>query len=200
MRKVPVLTLGLLLGSASGWAQSTSIELANLREDVRLLTQKVNELQLKVEDLERENRELSNQSSSSLRAYATVAQLNDAVADLSRQIQKAATEAKQEAKQETLQQVSVQMAKLARETNAALDALGGRTTSTGGAPASPVAPAKFSDDFPKEGIEYVVAKGDTLAVIARKTGGKQSDIINANRISDPSKIQVGQKLFIPLAK
>ena len=43
-------------------------------------------------------------------------------------------------------------------------------------------------------------KGDSLGVIARKTGGKAQDIIDANKIMDPSRIQVGQVLFIPGGK
>jgi len=45
-----------------------------------------------------------------------------------------------------------------------------------------------------------VQKGDTLATIARKTGARQQDIINANRLADPSRITVGQTLFIPGGK
>ena len=42
--------------------------------------------------------------------------------------------------------------------------------------------------------------GDTLSKIAQKTGAKLSDIINANKIADPTKVQVGQQLFIPGGK
>ena len=58
----------------------------------------------------------------------------------------------------------------------------------------------FSDDFPKEGVKYTVQKGETLAQIAKKTGSKVQDIINANKISDPSRILAGQTLFIPGGK
>ena len=66
----------------------------------------------------------------------------------------------------------------------------------GGKPAT----AGFTDDFPKDGVSYTVQKGDTLATIARKTGARQQDIINANRLADPSRITVGQTLFIPGGK
>jgi LysM repeat protein len=58
----------------------------------------------------------------------------------------------------------------------------------------------FTEDYPKEGVSYTVQKGDNLALIAKKTGAKQQDIINANKISDPSRIAVGQTLFIPGGK
>jgi LysM repeat protein len=37
-------------------------------------------------------------------------------------------------------------------------------------------------------------------VIARKTGARAQDIINANKLADPSRIQAGQVLFIPGGK
>jgi LysM repeat protein len=92
----------------------------------------------------------------------------------------------------------VQMEKLAARTNAALDSLA-RGAGTGGRAGTAAAPA-FSDDFPKEGVPHVVQMGESLSSIARKYGAKQADIINANRISDASKIQVGQTLFIPGGK
>jgi len=48
-------------------------------------------------------------------------------------------------------------------------------------------------------VSYTVQKGDTLAVIAKKTGARQQDIINANKLADPSKINLGQTLFIPVS-
>ena len=171
-------------------AQSIPIELANLREDVRLLAQRTGELALRVEQLERENAELRRQTAGDAQTYATVVQVNEAVAELNRAIRTASAGAKNE----TLQQVSVQMEKLAKQTNAAIDSLakGMATRAT--------VQTTFSEDFSKEGISYTVQRGDTLAVIARNTGAKVQDIINANKISDPSRIQVGQTLFIPGGK
>ena len=58
----------------------------------------------------------------------------------------------------------------------------------------------FTEDYPKEGVSYTVQKGDTLSNIAHKTGAKMQDIINANKIADPTRLQVGQTLFIPQGK
>lgn len=93
-----------------------------------------------------------------------------------------------------MQQVSRQMEELARRTNAAIDSL-----AKGMAQRASV-PTTFSDDFPKEGTTYTVQKGDTLSSIAQKTGARLQDIVNANKITDPTKIQVGQALFIPGGK
>lgn len=173
-------------------AQSASpqVELANLREDVRGLMQRVGELSLKIEQLEKENSDLRAKARSTESAHATVAQLNDAVADLNRTIQSATAASKTE----TLQLVATQLEKLAKQTNAALDSLA-KNQATRAA-----VPTVFSDEFPKEGVNYTVQKGDNLAIIAKKTGAKQQDIINANKLADPSRIQLGQTLFIPAGK
>src|SRR5215212_7256177 len=185
------LLAGSVLVAASAFAQNpSSIEFANMREDVRGLTQRVAELSLKLEQLERENSDLRHRSSAADRSYATVAQLRDAVEDMNRSMRAAVTTAKNE----TLQQVSTQMEKLAKQTNAALDSLAKANATR------PTVQTNFAEDYSKEGVSYTVQKGDTLAVIAKKTGAKQQDIINANKISDPSRITVGQTLFIPGGK
>jgi LysM repeat protein len=179
---------GLALFSLTANAQSVGTELANLREDVRLLTQKVGALSLKVEDLERENEALTKQvaASSQSQTFATIQQLNNAVADLNAAIKSgdAATAAT----------AAAQIKKLGEATNAALDSIAkGQAT-------RPPVQTTFSENFPAEGISYTVQKGDTLSTIARKTGGKLSDIINANKIADPTKVRVGDTLFVPGGK
>jgi LysM repeat protein len=185
------LLLALLTAvSAAAQANPLQYELANLREDVRGLVQRVGELNLRVEQLERENSELRGKASATAESAATVAQLNEAVADLNRTIRSAATSTKSE----TLQQVAVQMEKLARQTNAAIDSL------AKGMAARPAVQTVFTEDYAKEGVSYTVQKGDTLSSIAQKNNARMADIVNANKISDPTRIQVGQTLFIPAAK
>jgi LysM repeat protein len=178
---------GALLAAASAPSAAAQVELANLREDVRGLTQRVGELALRVEQLERENAELRSRLGSAGKSQATIAQLNDAVAELNRKLQSAVADAKND----TLQHVATQMEKLAKQTNAALDSLA-KVQGT-----RPAVQTTFSDDYPKQGVSYTVQPGDTLSVIAKKTGAKQQDIINANKLADPSRITVGQTLFIP---
>lgn len=185
---VSVLALGLLCaGPAFG-----QLEVVNLREDVRGLSQRVAELSLRVEQLERQNSELNNRAGAVDRAYVTLTVLNQSLADVNRNIQTAVAQTRSE----TLAQVGSQLEKLARQTNAAIDALDKKLS-----PKAPAAGATgFPDDYPKEGISYTVLKGDTLPGIARKTGAKLQDIINANKISDPSHIVAGETLFIPGGK
>jgi len=181
---------GLLAVMTSAvWAQSNDPrqELFNLREDVRLLTQRVGELQLTVEQLNRDNSSLQAKSNQS---FVTLEQLNKAIADLNRSTQSALAEQKRE----TLEVVSSRIERLAKQTQAAVDAVA-KSQAT-----RPAVQTSFNDDFSKEGVNYTVQSGDSLAVIARKNNAKMQDIINANKISDPTKIRVGQTLFIPQGK
>lgn len=163
------------------------MELANLREDVRGLTQRVGELTMNVEQLTRENNALQTRAGQN---FVTLEQLNRSVAELNRGLQGALLDQKRE----VLQTVAGQIERLGKQTNAALDALAKNQATR------PAVQTTFADDFPKEGINYTVQTGDSLSNIAKKTGAKMSDIINANKITDPTKIRVGQTLFIPQGK
>src|SRR5688572_9568793 len=160
--------------AAHAQTPSLQVEVANLREDVRGLVQRVGALSLRVEQLERENNELRGQAGAAERTFVTLTQLNDAIANLNQAIRSSAASTKSE----TLQQVSGQLEKLAKQTNASIDSL-----AKGMATRAPVQTA-FSEDYPKEGVSYTIQRGDTLATIAKKTGAKVQDIINANKIPD----------------
>ncbi len=177
---------GLLL-TAVVHAQNPQIDLANLREDVRGLTQRVGDLSLRLEQVEQQNRDLKSKAGTTERTFVTLTQLNDAIADLSRTLKSADAATKAE----TLQQVAAQIDKLAKQTNAAIDALAKNMATR------PVVQATFTEDYSKQGVSYTVMKNDNLASIAKKTGAKQQDIINANKLANPSSLQVGQTLFIP---
>ncbi|HVT74694.1 MAG TPA: LysM peptidoglycan-binding domain-containing protein [Lacunisphaera sp.] len=175
------------LARAQAPAEPSRYEFTSLREDVRLLTQRVGELGLTVEQLNRDNAALQAKAGQN---FVTLEQLNKAIADLNRSMQAALADNKRE----TLAQVGTQLEKLARQTQAAIDAVAKNQATR------PAVQSNFSDDFPKEGINYTVQAGDTLSVIAHKTNARMQDIINANKISDPTRIRVGQTLFIPQGK
>ncbi len=178
--------LVLLAGPALAQGDSRA-ELAALRQDMLELRQRVGALELANEQLNRDNNALQDKAN---RSYATVEQLNKAIADVNRTLQSELGDQKRE----ILAHVSGQLEKLGRQTNAALDAMAKSQVTR------PAVQTTFSDDFPKEGVNYTVVAGDTLSGIARKTGGKLSDIRNANKIADDTKIRVGQTLFIPQGK
>jgi nucleoid-associated protein YgaU len=169
----------------AGQADPTAFEVASLREEVRLLGQRMNELNLRMEQIERANSDLQAKAG---QTYVTLAQLNEAIADSQKTLQAAL----KDNRRETLQIVSGQMEKMANETQAAINAL-----AKGAATRPAVSTPAFTDDYSKEGVSYTVQRGDTLSGIAHKTNARTQDIINANKIADPTRLQVGQTLFIP---
>jgi LysM repeat protein len=184
-------------------AAHAQTDIADMHEDIRGLTQRVNELSLRVEQLEHENETLRSKVAGldGTKDFVTTPQLNSAVAELNASIHSAVADSRTE----ILDKVATQMENLAKQTNNALDSIAKPVVAQGSSATyttTTPAPAKteFSDNFPKEGISYTVAKGDSLGGIARKTGSKSADIISANKLTDPSKIQVGQVLFIPGGK
>jgi LysM repeat protein len=50
---------------------------------------------------------------------------------------------------------------------------------------------------PRSATKYTIAKGDTVYSLARKYKVSEDSIMKANGITDPKKIQIGQKLKIP---
>ena len=47
------------------------------------------------------------------------------------------------------------------------------------------------------GMEHIVQSGETLYIIAKAYGVSTKTIIDANKIQDPSRLSIGQKLIIP---
>jgi len=64
-------------------------------------------------------------------------------------------------------------------------------------PVKPVAENSPKADNKKS---YVVAKGDTPLSIAKKFKVPFDDLLAVNKIDDPQKLKIGQKLIIPLTK
>ena len=77
--------------------------------------------------------------------------------------------------------------------------------STPAAPAAPVARAATPTQVAPaahvrpvaSGSSYIVAKGDKLMTIARKFHVNYDDLLKLNKIEDPKKLRIGQKLSIP---
>lgn len=64
------------------------------------------------------------------------------------------------------------------------------------APAATVAPAG-EGALRDSGAVHVVASGENPVNIARKHGVKYEDLLKLNKIDDPKRLQIGQKLHIP---
>lgn len=160
--------------------------MAGLREDVRIMTQRVGELMLRIEQLERENQAL-RRSTDGLDSFATVADLNSAVADLSQAIDSGDKKTQANALgaiQELAKQTNKSVASVAQGINAA------RTVTT----------PTFDNNFEKTGVTYTMQAGDTVSSVASRFDSTVKDIINANKIANPRTVQVGQTLFIPGGK
>lgn len=173
------------------------VEMANLRADVQNLDRRVRELNIAVEVLTEQNRKLSEQLERQHRIQTgqtgdmiRPAQLNQAINDLQRKTEAADAELRRQIIREVTQQIE----QLGKQTQDAIDALARNGSSR---PSQPVPRTNFSEDFPKEGVSYTVQRGDTLSRIASRHNSTVRDIQNANQISDPTTIQVGQTLFIP---
>ena len=52
----------------------------------------------------------------------------------------------------------------------------------------------------KELIVNIVERGDTVKSIAKKYGSKVKWIVDANQLTDPEKIKVGEKISVPQKK
>lgn len=94
-------------------------------------------------------------------------------------------------KEQIISQVSAQIRALASETEKSIQSV------AGAAPAA-VKVFEFNDNYPPTGIHYTVQAGDTLSKIAKQSGSRTSYIINANKIPNPDRLQVGKELFVPV--
>jgi LysM repeat protein len=63
--------------------------------------------------------------------------------------------------------------------------------------AIPVKPAAENSPKAESRKTYVVAKGDNPVTIARKFKISSDELLTANKIEDPHKLKIGQKLIIP---
>ena len=180
------------------FAQSDNLRVtvANLSQDVSLLTQQVKTMRLELEELQRENARLRAQAAAASGDYPTQAQisrLSTAVESLRREY-RAADEVQ---KQQIIAEVTRQINALAKETQGAINTVAQAFDSQPQVAAS----VHFSDDYPKTGRPYVVRAGDTLSAIARSHGSTVKDIQNANKIVNPARdLKVGETIFIPIAQ
>lgn len=165
---------------------------ASLAQDVALLKEQLGEMRFEVERLLRENESLTKQMGK------IEAQSASSVSDVVFRQELASLRAEfnrlnKTQKEELLNQISKQIRALAKETEKSLQSAvaGGETTGT------PIV-TKFTEDYPKSGIFYVVKSGDSLSKIATSAGSTIAYIIHANKIPDPDRLQVGQQLFIPI--
>lgn len=168
----------------------TGEQRASLAQDVALLKQQLGEMRFEVERLLRENASLES------RMKKIEAQASAAVSDVVFRQELASLRAEfnrlnKQQREELLDQITKQIRSLAKEIESV-------PVSSGNAPAPSPIITEWNRNFPETGIFYVVKSGDTISKIATEAGSRISYIINANKIPDPDRLQVGEKLFIPI--
>jgi LysM repeat protein len=63
---------------------------------------------------------------------------------------------------------------------------------------APIEPTPAFKETKEEGTsEYIVKKGDSLGLIAKNHNVSKTELMELNKLADPNKIRVGQKLIIP---
>lgn len=195
----PCFLLAVLLASivpTGSFAQSSNLQyqVANVIEDLRLLDERIRRLTVQMEEMRRENeglrevlRDYEDKEQARMSGLVSVAQLNASIKQAV-----AALEARDEAaKKEVLAEVAAMIQKLQETLTSAV------ASSGGGSKPVPAGKTHFPDNFPKTGVPYTVQPGDNLSIIAKKLNSRSDWIQNANKISDPRLLQVGQTIFVP---
>ena len=189
---VLTLVLGLaqtMNGQAGYQGLNPQYQIASIEEDIRVLDERTRSLSIQIEQLTRENaqlREKMDRVGELTKSIVTVAQLNSALAE--------ATRGYQASDGEMLLKVTKQVEQLAKQTQAAIDSLAEGVVTR---PARSKPNVNFTEDYPKNGIMYNVQSGDTLSGISSRFESTTGWIQDANKISEPRDLQVGQTLFIP---
>ena len=191
-QRISLIIFGLSAAFAPLHGQSNAA-FASLNQDVQYLGERVKKLSLAVEVMERENQQLKRSLEAQMKAHkAMLSRFESLNASIDARLQ---GQSSRDAalKKEILGEVSVQIKKLASETQKALDSL---SKAIGSEPQIEV-PVEFDDNYPQEGVAYEVQPGDTLSGIAQKLNSTVRDIQNANRIADPSRLAAGKTIFVP---
>ena len=175
------------------FSTSANVQVANLKQDLELISREVAGLRSEVELLRRENAQLrvvvqsfskkanSDQGISS----AQMVQVNGRLSSIEKKVQE---NAGSQVKMQT--NVNQQMQELIKQMNDGFEKI-----SQG--PTIPTPAMSFSTDYPQKGFVHKVEKGETVSSIAKKYESRVKWIIDANQITDPTKVSVGKELFVP---
>lgn len=183
MKKISLCIVSAFIFSGS-WLGAQNTQLANLNQDVAALQQQISQLRVDMEELARQNQQYKQTVTDLQNSNQT---LNARIQELRQQVNAQAT-ANDRRYDQLVSDVNASIDKIMKSISSGSTGSGTRGGSTSS--------FTFSDDFPKTGVEYIVEQGDTLGGIARKFNSTVRDIQNANKISDPRSLKIGQKLFI----
>ena len=179
-----------LLSPFTSWG---NVQVANLKQDLELISRELAGLRSEVELLRRENAQLrvvvdsfsKKANSDQGVSAAQVIQINSRLSSLEKRVQA------NTGSQATIQtSVNQQMQELIKQMNDGFETVSKST-------ATPTPAKTFSTDYPQKGFVHKVEKGETVSSIAKKYESKVKWIIDANQIADPTKVFVGKELFVP---
>ena len=186
-----VFCFATLLANSLCAQSDAKILLANLKQDLELVSRDLNSLRSEVEMLRRENAQLrvaihqENRSKDSSQQGGAVLELKNRLQALELAFRQSEKDrgSRQEEISKKFQQIIEQM-------NKGFEQVAKSNSPKAQTPA-------FSNDYPKNGFVHTVERGETISSIAVKYKSKVSWIINANQIADPTKVFVGRELFVP---
>ena len=186
-----VILIGSFLASFS--FGDITIRVANLKQDMELVTRELAGLRTEVELLRRENAQLRIQVEQATRKQSSNSGASTQILQkMSERIQSIENRLSQNEKSQSLLQKSVEskMKNLISQMNSGFAQVQSSSSNSQPAPS-------FDEDYPQKGFVHVVEKGETVSSIAKKYSSQVKWIINANQIADPKKVFVGKELFVP---
>ena len=187
---IPVLIFPLPPFFAHG---DITIRVANLKQDMELVTRELAGLRTEVELLRRENAQLKvqveqfnrKQSSNAGVSSGALQRMSDRLITIESRL------AQSEKSQIALQNgIEAKMGSLISQMNKGFEQVHSPPPKS-----SPV--PTFNQDYPQNGFVHKVEKGETVSSIAKKYSSKTQWIIHANQIVDPKRVFIGKELFVP---
>ena len=186
--------LYFVFGIASSFSfADINVRVANLKQDMELVSRELVGLRTEVELLRRENAQLRVQVEQSIRKYSSnTGSSAENLQRMSDRMQGLENRLNQSENSQIILQKSMEakVKDLIMQMNKGFEKV--QTVS------KPVSTAQsFNQDYPQSGFVHKVKSGETVSSIAKKYDSKVSWIINANQIQDPKKVYVGKELFVP---
>ena len=189
-KSMAILCLASVLWTSS-LVGNPNVQLANLKQDMELVSRELAGLRTEVELLRRENAQLRVTVEQLTRRQNSTA--NDGGTRQDARLQALESRATRSEKEQVALQQNLD--KKIKELIAEMNKVISQVNKPSGGNFSPV--PSFSDDYPQKGFVHKVERGETVSSIAQKHKSRVKWIIDANQIADPTKVFVGKELFVP---
>lgn len=195
-----LIVVGAVLCGAGSLRAQGNVSYARMAEDVRYMDERVTRLSAQVENLQRQNDQLTQAVQLLISQQNELTTSYNAFVQSTRSALNTISNARQEDRATIIAEVNRQIQALGAQTEKAINQVASAQPAP--APASQPniqnLPQTFSNDYPQTGVAHVVKPGDTLSGIARQYGSTVRDIQNANHISRPQQLLSGATIFVPV--